>query len=144
VIEAPPGRRPVRRRRPNGHGRDDNRDRGTVTLQYVILIPVMFTLIFTCIQVAMYSFARTVALTAAQEGVTAQRVFGAPTGAGKAQATKVVTRQGDTLRNFHVTVQRDGNEIVVTVSGRTQSVLPGFDGYLVTQTARGPIEEFRP
>jgi Flp pilus assembly protein TadG len=118
------------------------RDRGSITIQYLILIPAMFALIFTCIQVAMYSYARSVALTAAQEGVNAQRVLGADPGAGYAQANRVVTREGDTLSRVRITVRRNGNEIVVTVAGRTQSVLPGFDGYSVSQTARGPIEEF--
>jgi Flp pilus assembly protein TadG len=119
------------------------RDRGAVTLQYVIIVPAMFTLIFTCIQVAMYSYARSVALAAAQEGVNAQRVYHAPAGTGYDQAMRLIRSQGDTLRGAGVTVQIQGSEVVVTVTGRTQSVLPGFGGYLIIQSASGPIEEFR-
>jgi Flp pilus assembly protein TadG len=119
-------------------------DRGSVTLQYVILIPAMFALIFTCIQVSLYSFARSVALTAAEEGADAQRAYGAPGGAGQAKAEAIIASQGDTLRNPHVSVQVSGTEVVVTVTGLTQSVLPGFGGYQVTESASGPIEEFRP
>lgn len=125
------------RRRPDG-------DRGSVTLQFVILVPAIFLAIFTCVQVSMYSFARSVALTAAEEGANAQRAFGAPPGIGHDKAMAVVQRQGDTLRNPTVNVQVVGDEVVVTVSGLTQSVLPGFDGYTVTESASGPIEEFRP
>jgi Flp pilus assembly protein TadG len=119
-------------------------ERGSVTLQYVILIPAMFALIFTCIQVSLYSFARSVALTAAEEGADAQRAYGAPGGVGLARAQAIIASQGDTLRNPQVTVAINGDEVVVTVTGRTQSVLPGFGGYQVTETASGPIEEFRP
>lgn len=115
-----------------------------MTLQYVILIPAMFALIFTCIQVSLYSFARSVALTAAEEGADAQRAYGAPDGVGLARAEAIIAAQGDTLRNPTVTVSVQGDEVVVTVTGLTQSVLPGFDGYEVRQTASGPIEEFRP
>jgi len=115
-----------------------------VTLQYVILIPAMFALIFTCIQVSLYSFARSVALTAAEEAADAQRAYGAQDGVGRAKAEAIIAGQGDTLRNPQVTVVIQGDEVVVTVTGRTQSVLPGFGGYEVRETASGPIEEFRP
>jgi len=115
-----------------------------VTLQYVILLPAIFALIFTCIQVSLYSFARSVALTAAEEGADAQRAYGAPDGAGRAKADAIIASQGDTLRNPRVDVQVNGDQVVVTVTGFTQSVLPGFDGYQVSESASGPIEEFRP
>jgi len=119
-------------------------DRGSVTLQYVILIPAMFALIFTCIQVSLFSFARSVALTAAEEGADAQRAYGAAPGVGEAKARAIIASQGDTLRNPNVVVTVQGDEIVVTVTGLTQSVLPGFSGYHVTESASGPIEEFHP
>ena len=49
---------------------------------------------FTCIQVSLYSFARSVALTAAQEGANAQRAYGALPGAGEAKADAHHQRAG--------------------------------------------------
>lgn len=115
-----------------------------MTLQYVILVPAIFLAIFSCIQVALFSFARSVALTAAQEGANAQRAYGAPPGAGQARAMSVILGQGDMLQNPHVQVVTQGNEIVVTVTATTQSLIPGFTGFQVTETASGPIEEFHP
>jgi len=134
------GRRRPSRRRPLAR---DQRDRGATTLQFVIIVPVVFALVFGCIQVSIYSFARTLALTAAQEAVSAQRAYQAPDGVGAARAWTVIHSQGDTLRNATVSVKIVGNNIVATVTGLTQSVLPGINGYPVSQTASGPIEEFR-
>jgi len=121
----------------------DQRDRGATTLQFVIIVPVVFALVFGCIQVSIYSFARTLALTAAQEAVSAQRAYQAPAGTGEARAWTVIRSQSDTLRNVQVTVRVVGRNIVATVTGITQSVLPGINGYQVKATASGPIEEFR-
>jgi len=134
------GRRRPSRRRPLAR---DQRDRGATTLQFVIIVPVVFALVFGCIQVSIYSFARTLALTAAQEAVSAQRAYQAPAGVGAARAWTVINSQGDTLRHVSVTVHAVGNNIVAVVTGVSQSVLPGINGYEVKATVSAPIEEFR-
>jgi len=48
------------------------------------------------------------------------------------------------LQNPHVQVVTQGNEIIVTVTATTQSLIPGFSGFQVSETASGPIEEFHP
>jgi Flp pilus assembly protein TadG len=118
-------------------------DRGSVALEYAILLPSVMAMLFGCIQVALYSYARSVALTAAEDGANAQRAYDAAKGSGKDAADKVIGRQGDTLRNAKVRVTNVNGEIRVVVTGRTQSVLPGFHGYHVSQTASGPVERFR-
>ncbi len=115
-----------------------------MTLQFVIIVPGIFLAIFSCIQVALFSFARSVALTAAEEGANAQRAYGAPPGAGQSRAMAVIQQQGDMLQNPQVQVVTQGGEIVVTVTWTTQSLIPGFSGFQVTETASGPIEEFQP
>lgn len=127
-------RRLIQRRRPADHG--------SVTVQYAIVAPSVLVLLFLCVQVALFSYARSVALTAAQEGANAQRAYGAPAGAGMVRADSVITRQGDTLRGAKVTVSISGGEVHVTVTGHSLSVIPGFAGYPISQTASGPIEVF--
>jgi Flp pilus assembly protein TadG len=115
-----------------------------VVLEYAILVPVVLLMLFTCVQVALYSYARSVALTAAEEGANAQREYGASGDAGWNAAHKVLTAQGDTLKSPRVFVTTDAaGEVHVRVQGTTQSVLPLFGGYVVTQTASGPVERFR-
>ena len=53
-------------------------DRGSVTLEVSILAPVLLLVVFTIIQVGLWSYARSLALGAAQEGVAAGRAYGAP------------------------------------------------------------------
>jgi Flp pilus assembly protein TadG len=117
-------------------------DRGSLTLEYALLAPTVLMMLFLCIQVALFSYARSVALTAAQEGANAQRAYGAQAGDGKARATEVLNRQGDTLSGWKVTVTTNGNQIQVTVTGRSLSLFPGFSGYHISQSAGGPVERF--
>ena len=47
-------------------------DRGSATVQIVVLMPALFLLMFTGMQAALIYQARTVAIAAAQEGARAQ------------------------------------------------------------------------
>jgi len=133
----------ARRRHTLALGRDA-RDRGSLTLEYVILMPVMFFLIFGCIQIALFSYGRSIALNAAHEAVNAQRALGAPPGVGEARAYAFIRAQGDSLENPRVTVVVRGNEVIATVKGDTVSLVPIFRPFHVTQVASAPVEEFRP
>jgi Flp pilus assembly protein TadG len=130
-----------RGRRPRIDRRREHDD-GSSTLEYAILVPVVLLLLFTCIQVSLYSFARSVALTAAQEGANAQRAYGALPGAGEKKADDIINAQGDVLQGWHVSVTTSGGEVVVTVTGSSLSLFPGVDGYSISQTSSGPIEVF--
>jgi hypothetical protein len=121
-----------------------DRDRGSLTLEYVIIVPAMLVLIFTTVQVAMYSFARSIALNAAHLAVNAQRVLGATPGVGEQRADAFIATQGDSLVNPRVTVELRGNEVFATVTGRTISLVPGLAGLTIKQVASGPVEAFRP
>jgi hypothetical protein len=110
----------------------------------VILMPAMFFLIFGCIQVALFSYGRSIALNAAHEAVNAQRALGAPPGIGEAKAYAFIRGEGDSLINPHVTVVVRGGEVTATVTGTTLSLVPIFHVFHVTQVASGPVEEFVP
>lgn len=126
-------------------GRDGRgTDRGSVSLELAILFPVVLVLIMTTIQVALYSFARSAALTAAHQGVNAQRGLGAPNGAGRTAAQTFLNRLGDPYSTFRSTVTVAGDEVTVRVQGHTESVIPFFSGFDIDQSASGPLEEFQP
>jgi TadE-like protein len=118
-------------------------DRGSSTLEFAIIVPAMFLAIFACVQVAMWSYGRSIALNAAHQAVNAQRVLGAAPGVGHARAEAFIAAQGDSLLNPKVTVEIRGNEVFATVKGQTLSLVPGL-ATDVTQVASGPVEEFRP
>jgi Flp pilus assembly protein TadG len=113
-----------------------------VALEFAILIPAVMFVMFLCVQVALYSYARSVALTAAEQAVNAQRAYGAKSGAGQAKAKAFLKGQGATLSGVTITPSTVGGEIRFTVSGTSQSLIPGVKGYRVTQSASGPIEKF--
>jgi Flp pilus assembly protein TadG len=117
-------------------------DAGSIALEFAIVLPAVILLLFSSIQVGLDSFARSVAQTAAEEGANAQRAYGASTGAGDRAAAKLLRTEGDTLRHWTVTVTTVNGEVRVVVTGRTQSVFPGFPGFRVSQTASGPVEQF--
>jgi Flp pilus assembly protein TadG len=117
-------------------------DRGSVALEFAILIPGVLIMMFLCIQVALFSYARSVALTAAEEGVNAQRAYGALPGAGQTKAHAFIERQGTTLTGVTITTATLGGEVRITVTAHSPSLIPGFNGYTVSQSASGPIEKF--
>lgn len=117
--------------------------RGSVTLEIAILGPVLLLLIFTIIQVGLWSYARSLALAAAQEGVAAGRAYGAPNGAAGASADRFLAEcAGDSLVDPVVHATRQDGDLVVRVTGRSLSVLPGVPGLAVGQSAQAPFEEF--
>jgi Flp pilus assembly protein TadG len=116
-------------------------DRGSATLEVSILAPVLLLVVFTIIQVGLWSYARSLALGAAQEGVSAGRAYGASVDAGRARAQAFLdATAGDSLRNSTVTSTATAATLRIEVTGRALSVLPGVPGLPVRQHAQGPIE----
>jgi len=118
-------------------------DRGSVTLEVSILAPVLLLVVFTIIQVGLWSYARSLALGAAQEGVAAGRAYGAAAEAGRARAQSFLdATAGDSLVGSTVTSSATAATLRIEVTGRALSVLPGVPGLPVRQRAEGPIERF--
>ena len=125
-------------------GRRGAAERGSATLEIAILGPALLLLVFTVVQVALWFYARSLALAAAQEGVAAARGFAAPTAAGVARAQAFLDRSaGDSLQAARVTATPAGIQRVrIEVTGRALSVVPGIPGPAVAQSAEGPVERF--
>lgn len=120
-------------RRPGG-------DRGGAEVELAILGPLLLLVIFGAIQITTYFTARTVALSAAQVAVAAERRYDAQPGSGQDQAEAFLAQSGDWLVNAQVDApQRNADEVVVTVHGEAPSILFTWQ---IEQTARGTIERF--
>jgi hypothetical protein len=126
-------RRLVRRRS------TDHADRGSAAVELAVLLPAVLLLLFVSVQFAVWFLARNVAMTAAQEAVTAQRSYNAPDGAGQVRAADFLSRAGDWLVDPRVTVVRDGDDVTATVTGRSLRFVLAYD---VSQTAHGRVERF--
>src|SRR5665648_1282680 len=80
-------------------------DRGSVSLELAIAFPVVLLLVTALMQYGLWFFARTVALAAAQESVTAARVLDAVPADGVEHAAQYIEDNGaDTLMSPAVTV----------------------------------------
>jgi Flp pilus assembly protein TadG len=119
------------------------RETGSVTMELAILAPVLLLLVFTIVQVALWSYARSLALGAAQEGLVAARVESGTADAGRSEALDFLARTAsDSLLDPQVNVRATPREVAVHVSGRALSVLPGVPGLPVRQSAQGPRERY--
>ena len=121
-------------------------DRGAATLELVVLFPVLMLLIFGVVQGALYFHGRNVALAAAEQGVRAGRADGSsdPAAIAAAQARQFLLDTGelDNLTELVISPAVDGEQVRVTVTARTLSLLPGVPGPQVSQSAAGSLERF--
>lgn len=126
--------RPARARR---------RDRGASPVELAVLMPVVLFMLFGAIQVAAVYMARTTALAAAQEAVTAERMFRAEGGSGRTRAEAFLRSAGDWLTGATIVVTETPDQVTCVVTGTALSVIPGWN-ITVTQTANGPVERVTP
>ena len=120
------------------------RDRGSVTVELAIVFPVLLVIVTALIQYALWFHARSLALAAAQQGVTVARAYGSTVDAGRDSALAFVADHGaDTLLTPAATaVAPAAGQVQVVVTGRSLSILPGVGGIAVSQSAAGPVERF--
>jgi hypothetical protein len=112
-------------------------------VEIAVLAPVLLATVFLIVQVGLWSFARSLALGAAQEGVAVGRAYGASAEVGRARAEQfLAATAGDSLIGSTVTVRRSADVLHIEVAGRALSVLPGVPGLPVRQEAQGPIERY--
>ncbi|MBD5830600.1 TadE family protein [Janibacter melonis] len=114
-----------------------------MSIEMVILYPLALTLLFVAVQGAIYYHARGVAMASAQEGARDAAAQGSTDGMGEQAAMSFATRVGGegVLESPQVMVRRTQEDVTVTVSGTTLSVIPGWDP-VVSQTSTRPLEDF--
>jgi Flp pilus assembly protein TadG len=116
-------------------------ERGSVTIELVILLPALFAIMFLGMQAALYYHARTVAIAAAEEGA---RATGAENGhqvdGVQAAASFITNAGGDSvLENTTETANRTTTTASVTIRGFSLSVIPGWHLRIV-QSASVTVE----
>ena len=118
--------------------------RGSASLELVVIFPAVLALIFGAVQIALYFHARNVALAAAQEGARAAAAQHGTAAAGATSSWSFLDQAGgsEVLTNTEVTPIRTSTQVTVTVTGTSLSVFPGLPGFTVHQTARRPVERF--
>src|SRR5258708_6198838 len=137
--------------------RDADRESGVSAIEFVLLTPLLFFLIFATVQFALYFFARHVAIAAAQEGARVARTeAGNPADAGlwsndaKTKANAWINQlapnllDGSGVQTGSTGVQGTQDWTVsVTVTATVPSLFP-WATMTVTETSAGPVEQFIP
>lgn len=125
-------------------------DSGMSGIEFVILTPVLFFLIFATVQFALYFFADHVAQAAAQAGArkARQEADADPGGwRGKARETSAsyIEQLGPklVLRPEVRTLQPRQHTVGVEITARVPAVFPGLD-LDVHALSQGPVERFVP
>ena len=127
-----------------------SRERGSASVELVLVAPALLLLIFFSVQAALFFYGRVVAEQAAREGVSllrlaqSQKVADGISGPVAVDVTAYARTVGrETLLSpvATATYDDDGGTVTVTVKGSVISLVPGLD-LTVTQQVSGQIERF--
>jgi Flp pilus assembly protein TadG len=122
---------------------DDDSERGSTTIEFVIGAALMVLMLLAIVQVSLYFHLRAVATTAARHGVDRVRVLNGSPGDGVATANQFLDQAGSSLLGRSVTADRTGAQSSVSVSGGVVSVVPGLHLH-VDVTVTAPTERIEP
>jgi Flp pilus assembly protein TadG len=112
-------------------------DRGEVSVQVVLLTPVLLLLVLVVVQATLWYHAAQVADNAAGDGASAAARRGSGTAIGSAAAADFVSDASERLVEAHVST--DGTTMVATATVHVPHVIPGWPD-TVTRHATAPIE----
>ena len=116
-------------------------ERGSMSVELVILMPALLLTIFVIIQAGLWVNAREVALHAAAEGSAAATVENGGDELGSSAALAYVEQVG-ALTGTTVIVDRTATDVTVTVTGQAPSIVPGLDLPVITQSSTSAIERW--
>src|SRR4051812_47283169 len=131
-------RRTLIPRPPRSRTRDE---RGALTLETAVLMPVILLLVFTVVQGATWYYSRQIALNAAQTGVSAARVENGTNAAGSTAGRAFVTPAGGaTVRpNGTGPTTPSGPQVPAVERGRPPGLLPKPARKVTPHGAAAPI-----
>ena len=102
------------------------------------MMPIVFTLFFTVIQVSFWYHGRSVAMATAHHALEAARSYNGTAQDGRNAADEFVDLAGG-LDNVQVDVNRGAEEVVITVDAEPVSVVPGLQKHIQV-VLTGPVE----
>ncbi|NLI85083.1 MAG: pilus assembly protein [Propionibacterium sp.] len=116
-------------------------ERGSTSIQMVVLMPALFSVLFLGLQAALYYHASTVAGAAAQDGARVAASYDNSSGiaAGTTTALSALDQSHGSLQNYTVVGTAGAYGPTVTVTGNSLSLIPGLT-LSVTRSASLPWE----
>ena len=123
-------------------------DRGDTLVEVVLITPIVFLIVFTVIQFALWYHARQIVNTAAQEGGRAARVATTSPAsamlAGRDRAYRFIeTLGGSVVARPDVSVTRTATTVTVRVDATALAIVPGLN-LAVHGRSVSPVERFEP
>ena len=121
-------------------GTRDRGERGSSSVEFALLFPVIVALLLAGPQLALWYTAREAADAAAHAGARAASVSGAAGGAGQEAAGAYLARLGTgTITQYSVSEQRTATTVSVHVTADVPNVipLPGFSPAVDVTVVRG-------
>ncbi|MFD8882098.1 TadE/TadG family type IV pilus assembly protein [Streptomyces erythrochromogenes] len=103
----------------------DARDRGALSLEMLIVFPVVLLAILLVVHVGLWWHAKNVAMSAAQLGVESARVRGASAATGTAEARDFLARAGGSISGTSVSGSK-GATVTIRVTGYVDTMIPGL------------------
>jgi len=127
------------------HSRRHTRgDKGAVTTELVIVMPLLLTLVLLLAQATVWWHAVHIAQATASHALAATRAQDGTPADGRTDVEQVLHQLGHgTLRDVRITVTRTADQADVRITGTAASVVP-FLHLPVHVSASGPTERFRP
>lgn len=114
-------------------------DRGSTTVEFVLLVPLMVLLLMVVVQFGVYFHTRAAVTTAAHQGADNARVLTGSVEAGDTAATQFLDQSAGALRNQSVQVNRTDSQVTVTITGDVVSLIP-FASFPIDITITAPVE----
>ncbi|MBL0884848.1 TadE/TadG family type IV pilus assembly protein [Myceligenerans indicum] len=114
-------------------------ERGSASIQYVFILPALFTLMFAFVQGAMYYQGKTIAIAAAEEGARIAASEGGTLAEGQAAARLYVANTTVGLSGTLVSGAGSADQVTITVTTHTVSLVPAWSPTVV-QSASLPVE----
>ena len=117
-------------------------ERGSSSVEMVIALPIVLTVLFLAVQAGTWFHARSIAVASAQSGARTSAMLNSSLEAGLSSARSFAADVGGTtLTGVTVTGDRTATSTTVTVTGHSVRLVPFMD-VTVSQSATLPVERY--
>ena len=117
-------------------------ERGSSSIEMVIALPIVLTVLFLAVQAGTWFHARSIALASAQSGARTSAMLNSSLEAGLSSARSFAANVGGTtLTGVTDTGDRTATSTTVTVTGHSVRLVPFMD-VTVSQSATLPVERY--
>lgn len=119
---------------------NEDHEAGSYSIELILLFPVALIIVVVIAQIGVFYSATAEAQNAADAGYYRARIIGGTSEDGVEQAQYRLTKTSS-LKGAHVEVQRERDQVTVTVTGTTSALPPFLPEITITRQMQGPSEE---